>query len=211
MHIGWNQTIFLHHLPRSFTIQECDQLLSEQENFHPATILQDTDDGVEQIVDTTYRHHDRSMGFDTDLSVRLYEKVKDTLPPVCFDEEKQPWKLVKMNPFMRYLRYSPGQFFKAHQDEATELLDNNEGANGKLMSFITLQLYLSDNTEGATAFYQHFPLVNHEKNDISTPDVKILPRKGDVVLFQHDLIHEGQPLLKEYKYTLRTDVLYRKA
>ena len=72
-------------------------------------------------------------------------------------------------------------------------------------SFITLQLYLSDNQEGATNFYETFPITKDEK-----PTVSILPRKGQVVLFDHRIFHEGCILVTEHKYALRTDVFYKK-
>jgi hypothetical protein len=91
-----------------------------------------------------------------------------------------------------------GQFFECHIDDYTYL------ESTKQRSFITLQLYLSNNTEGPTNFYKEFPIENLYKK----PVIQVFPSIGDIVLFEHELRHEGALLITEHKYSLRTDVLY---
>jgi hypothetical protein len=47
-----------------------------------------------------------------------------------------------------------------------------------------------------------------EKNGNNIKMVKITPKAGSVVLFEHDLFHRGRPLLWGTKYVLRTDIMF---
>ena len=38
--------------------------------------------------------------------------------------------------------------------------------------------------------------------------MSVLPQAGLVVLFEHGLLHEGQPVVSGTKIAIRTDVLY---
>ena len=37
----------------------------------------------------------------------------------------------------------------------------------------------------------------------------IKPKQGQVLIFEHQQLHEGAPVLTGQKYVLRTDVMYR--
>jgi hypothetical protein len=39
--------------------------------------------------------------------------------------------------------------------------------------------------------------------------IEIKPRTGDVLMFRHELWHEGRPIQSGEKYVLRTDLFYR--
>jgi hypothetical protein len=43
----------------------------------------------------------------------------------------------------------------------------------------------------------------------STKNVPCIPRTGMVLVFEHDILHEGSALRKGRKYAMRTDVMYR--
>jgi hypothetical protein len=43
----------------------------------------------------------------------------------------------------------------------------------------------------------------------STKHVPCIPRTGMVLVFEHEILHEGSALRKGRKYTMRTDVMYR--
>lgn len=65
----------------------------------------------------------------------------------------------------------------------------------------TVQLYLNEGFEGgATTFIHH---------DDEKKNVPCIPRTGMVLVFQHDIYHEGSALIKGRKYTIRTDVMYK--
>jgi len=89
-------------------------------------------------------------------------------------------------------------YFKPHYDGCFARKDSNE------RSFLTIQIYLSDNltTGGATRFLA----CNQD-----VPSVDIQPEKGLVLVFDHRILHEGCPLVEGTKYTIRSDVMYAPA
>ena len=97
---------------------------------------------------------------------------------------------------MRFLKYSPGEYFKPHRDGSYKRPD------GKEISFVTIQLYLNEGFEGGkTTFMSGF-------NGPSERDVGVTPKIGRVLVFQHEILHEGSLLMAGTKYTMRTDVMY---
>lgn len=79
--------------------------------------------------------------------------------------------------------------------------------SGEERSFYTLHLYLNERDEdndllgGATTFHAY---------DVER-DFNVYPRTGRVLLFQHrDLWHSGQEVERGVKYTLRTDVMFKR-
>ena len=44
--------------------------------------------------------------------------------------------------------------------------------------------------------------------DGTSKDVGVTPKIGRVLVFQHDILHEGSVLVRGTKYTMRTDVMY---
>ncbi|KAK3392084.1 hypothetical protein B0T20DRAFT_362531 [Sordaria brevicollis] len=123
------------------------------------------------------------------------------------------WEFVNVNQRLRFLRYSPGQFFRPHCDSPYRALDpiNPDRLNETLF---TIHLYLNDckseappelkeQTElegGATAM-----LSGDEKRKY---DVEC--KVGRVLIFQHRrVLHAGADVLRGVKYSVRTDVMYR--
>ena len=78
--------------------------------------------------------------------------------------------------------------------------------SGEEMSFYTLHLYLNDSIDdkiggGATSFWS--------MNEKRKYDVK--PKTGRVLIFQHrGLLHDGAEVTSGIKYTLRTDLMFKK-
>ena len=65
------------------------------------------------------------------------------------------------------------------------------------MSCVSVQAYLNQNfKDGFTTF----------RSGERYLDVK--PRTGSILLFQHDILHEGVTVIQGSKYLLRTDVMY---
>jgi len=113
-----------------------------------------------------------------------------------------------LNPRIRVLKYDAcdKDEFQGHFDATTEIHSLGQ------TSYLTILLYLNDGggkdfDGGETEFLSQDGNDNQEKpnNDFS---VKIAPRAGSVVLFEHDLFHRGRPLLCGTKYVLRTDVMF---
>lgn len=128
------------------------------------------------------------------LATWLLEVLRPHLPDQLADGSH----LVELNERMRFLCYTPGQYFTEHQD-GCYCRPNNHPRKGD-RSRITVQLYLHDVPEtygGATTFFPgHSYSVKHQ------------PEAGSVLLFTQDLVHEGTLVEKGIKYTLRTEAMY---
>ena len=117
---------------------------------------------------------------------------------------KETWKITRANERLRFLKYTPGMYFREHCDGSYITPDGQE------MSFLTIHIYLNGTdqekgklplTGGATRFYRH--------NFVDYYDVN--PRTGACLVFQHrNLLHSGEDVVTGTKYTLRTDIMYKK-
>jgi len=72
--------------------------------------------------------------------------------------------------------------------------------DGSQKSYITIQLYLNEGFSGGNTTF--LSLKKDEEN------VGVIPRTGSILVFQHDIVHEGSLLEDGIKYTIRTDVMY---
>lgn len=130
------------------------------------------------------------------------------------------WKPDNLNPCLRYGRYRPGsQGFRPHRD-ATYIKDEDT------RSVLTLILYLDDQFEGGdTVFYRTTQprrlieqTVAEEMEGGFVEKFRVRPRPGRVLLFDHNMIHSGEPVHSSSssegsqggKHFLRTDVVYRR-
>ena len=103
-----------------------------------------------------------------------------------------------LNERLSFLKYSTCEYFRAHEDGYYIRPDNSE------MSFIKVQIYLNDLKEedgGATTFIKD--IYNRIYQDYS-----VIPKVGRVLLFEHNIEHEGSILKNGVKYCIRTDVMY---
>ncbi|KAF5662162.1 oxidoreductase containing protein [Fusarium heterosporum] len=161
-----------------------------------------------------YRESDRIIWDQQTIVDRLWERcalsegLRDLLavaPPQPYVEDGN-WNFSRFNNRMRFLKYSPGQYFKPHCDGSYYY---TEGDGIEFETFYTVHLYLNDAVEndptselqgGATSFLDN----KREKR------VDVNPKAGSVLIFQHDgLFHEGATVTNGVKYTMRTDILYK--
>ncbi len=180
-------------LDNVFTKEECDNLikLSEEipENYEVAKVTYND----EQIIDTNYRNNKRWLNFDKKLADIFFEKIKSYIP-IEFEGNK----VSCLNERLSFLKYSYGEYFKPHEDGYYIRPDDSE------MSYITVQIYLNDLKEedgGATTF------IENVYNGIYK-NYSVIPKAGRVLLFEHDIEHEGSILKNGLKYCIRTDVMY---
>jgi WD40 repeat protein len=178
-----------------FTLQECQTLLPEsvKESFQKAVTN----------YPTSYRNNDRFVIDNNQLARQLFDKVKPYLPSTVTIEsdnvaESGVWKLQELNSRIRYCRYSSGQYFSRH-------LDGVYYRSQELQSKLTFMVYLNgaeDFTGGRTLFYQ-------SKN---TQEIWMAytPQQGDLIVFDHNLWHEGEALQSGEKFVLRSDILYQR-
>lgn len=176
-----------------FTLQECQALLPEavKESFQKAIAN----------YPTSYRNNDRFVTDNNQLARDLFDKVKPYLPSTVTIQsnnatESGVWKL--LNSRIRYCRYSAGQYFSRH-------LDGVYYRSQEVQSKLTFMAYLNgveDFTGGRTLFY-------HSK-DAQEIWMAYTPQQGDLIVFDHNLWHEGEVLQSGEKFVLRSDILYRR-
>ncbi|KAM9969395.1 hypothetical protein ACTFIR_001230 [Dictyostelium discoideum] len=173
-----------------FTKEECEELirLSEEKGYEPALV--NTGNGQQELM-TDVRNNDRCIIDTEELSNKIYERIKEFIP-----QDFRGHKVVSLNERLRFLRYYPGQEFKAHFDGSYE---RTEGPKTGERSHITCQLYLNDVEKGGETTFFVGP--NQE-------EIKVNPSTGMIILFQHRILHQGSPVVSGVKYVIRTDVMY---
>jgi len=184
---GENKNKLAFILENVFTPAECDKWIKLSHDNGYAKALINTGDGYE--LDLTVRNNDRSIVDDVDLALCLWDRIKPFIPNDFMGK-----KLLGINPRLRFLKYTGGEYFKPHYD------GSYVAPNGST-SLITVQLYLKgDCTGGATRF------LLDQMN--ATEYVDVEPTAGRVLVFEHDIYHEGCTVVDGIKYTVRTDIMY---
>lgn len=139
--------------------------------------------GRKQVLNTAIRNNDRVIYDDNDLAEDYYKRSYEFLV-----NELSRSKVSGLNSRFRFYKYSVGQQFKHHQD-GSYIKNINE------WSEFTFMIYLNDDFEGGeTKFLRSI----------------VEPRKGTLLIFKHELVHEGCPVINGTKYVLRTDVMYQR-
>ena len=109
-------------------------------------------------------------------------------------------------------------------DECDRTKDQDSNQSSQMQSLITVLLYLNDGDGidfdgGETLYlnYDHGTAVQRQnvrkqipwnEQEENANIVKVVPKTGRVVLFEHDLFHSGAPLSRGTKYIMRTDILF---
>lgn len=170
----------------------CDELIarSERMGFQPAPIT--TSRGF--VMAPEIRDNTRVMLDDRLLAASLWRRLAeaDAVPKV-----RGRWHAIGLNERFRFYRYERGQRFRWHRDGAFVRSSTER-------SHLTLLLYLNDppmlnaksDEGGATQF------------DLGGVNLSVEPKAGRVLLFEHEVRHQGAPVIEGRKYVLRTDVMY---
>lgn len=169
---------------------ECEALIERIEGLSPAAAPITTARGFEMRPDV--RNNERVIFDDVELAASLFARLARALPGQLLGRHQELLgRPCGLNERFRGYRYSPGQYFAPHFDGAF-IRDTREASE------LTVLLYLNDGfTGGATTFCDW--------------EVSVQPRRGQALLFQHLVRHEGQAVKSGRKYVLRTDVMYRSA
>ncbi len=179
-----------------FTAAECQQFihLSEQKGYEAATITLGRNHFE---LRTEVRNNDRVIYDDMQLAEQLFERLQPMLPA-----QLHGWDLIGLNERFRFYRYQSGQTFRPHWDGMYERHDWES-------SQLSLLIYLSDDfVGGETIFYQDTGM---RKPCQETRQAVVVPQQGQVLIFEHQQLHEGAPVSSGIKYVLRTDVMYKHA
>lgn len=185
-----------------FSPAECAEMIaaSEARGYDQALI----NAGYAQLLDTSTRNSMRNIWDNPETAAEIHSRVAPHLPnetePHSFGYSCSPQLLrcAGLNERLRFLRYDAGDFFAAHQDGSYERPDRSS------RSYLTLMLYLNsgggvDFTGGETSFVSQSG---------ANADVAFVPRAGDVLIFTHPVLHQGNEVTRGRKYAVRTDVMY---
>ena len=171
------------HVQENFlTPEECKGFIdfSEKEGYEEAKVR--TREG--EVMNKDYRDNDRVIWDNSQVAKQMYELVKQYLPPMINGYEP-----CGLNERFRFYRYRDTQRFRPHVDGAFKRSDTE-------VSLITMLIYLNEDFEGGET-----PLI--------TLNESIKPKTGMLLLFDHKILHAGQPVINGTKYVLRTDVMYK--
>jgi hypothetical protein len=194
---------YIRVLENILTKQECDRLIeiSERKGYEAALV---NVGGGRQRLMANVRNNDRCIIDNWEIMEACWQRILS----VCQDGEllygpsQQDRRLhaVGLNERMRILRYDPGTYFSPHYDGSYRRSYEAGPDRVGEVSCVTAQFYLNEGFKGgATRFLDGW-------NESQFYDV--IPKVGSVLLFQHDLNHEGSLLVEGRKYALRTDVMY---
>lgn len=189
------------------TPDECKQMIERAESggFEDASIYDRRANRIHRNCQRWYEH-------DNDLAAKWYDRILEALDdtPSEYKIRNAPWmgrrynstslpiRSVGLNERLRVLKYSQGEYFGSHMD--TKFVRGpNYGDKAGETSHVSVQVYLNDKFKGGqTRFHgkgRHY-------------DVK--PKTGSILIFDHNLLHQGAVIKSGKKYVVRTDVMYRK-
>ncbi|KAG0097522.1 hypothetical protein BGZ93_002577 [Podila epicladia] len=177
---------------------ECRALIAraEHQGYDIALVNTGSGDGVHV---PGYRDGQRCIIDDTHFAAQMWERIKLYVPA-----KYKGRPVVGLNERMRFLKYGPGDKFEAHMDGEYRRADGS-GHRTKM----TIQLYLNDACEGgATTFLNERAMWRVEGDQEQELKVAVAPKVGQLLVFQHDLVHEGSAVQSGVKYVIRSDVLY---
>jgi predicted 2-oxoglutarate/Fe(II)-dependent dioxygenase YbiX len=189
------------------TPDECKQMIERAESggFEDASIYDRRANRIHRNCQRWYEH-------DNDLAASWYDRILEALDdtPSEYKIRNAPWmgrrynstslpiRSVGLNERLRVLKYSQGEYFGSHMD--TKFVRGpNYGDKAGETSHVSVHVYLNDKFKGGqTRFHgkgRHY-------------DVK--PKTGSILIFDHNLLHQGAVIKSGKKYIVRTDVMYRK-
>ncbi|KAI1121385.1 hypothetical protein F5Y10DRAFT_256450 [Nemania abortiva] len=165
-----------------------------------------------------YRNSDRIIWDNQEIVDRMWARMAtvseirealSAVPTFALDvpADSASYEFYKVNKRLRFLKYTPGQFFKPHCDGPY----GERAPEGYMVqTYMTVHLYLNDSQQvvgpgvdlvgGATSFLSRN---NSRKLDVD-------PKAGRVLIFQHALLrHSGDDVKAGTKYTVRTDIMYK--
>lgn len=168
-----------------------------------------------------YRLSNYNEGFANALWRRLKPFMAETwdynpYTPTDHDNHAK-WKPIGVNPLMRFIRYDEGGQLVGHYDAAYVKDDNQR-------SLMSLILYITNNSNGGATRFLRDPQAGKRMDEMDFSDWdrsgnndEVIytnhPEAGSALLFNHRMLHDGQPLgpRSPGKLIIRTDLMFEKA
>lgn len=173
-------TNHIYTIDNFWTSQKCEAFISKSEAIGYEPATVTTEKGQKLIEEV--RNNNRILHNDAILANTIWRELEPFAPNQFGNS-----KAFGLNELFRFYKYQAGQQFKKHRDQSFI-------RNGVEASYFTFMIYLNDNYEGGTTIFNN---------------LTIKPKQGTVLIFQHDLEHEGSAVQLGIKYVLRTDIMYR--
>ncbi|CAG8547513.1 5878_t:CDS:1 [Ambispora leptoticha] len=171
------------------TPEECQSLIDLSEAGGYEIALVNVGSGRQRLI-TNVRNNYSHIRDDPVITNVLWKRIEQFVPAVWYDRP-----VVGLSERLRFLRYDPGQKFEAHCDGTYVRPDGSE------KSCITFQLYLNEGFVGGETSFLSYSL--------SRVKVKVVPKTGMVLVFQHNLLHEASIVIEGRKYAIRADIMYK--
>jgi hypothetical protein len=170
----------------------------------------------------------RLSNFNEAFADVLWRRLKPFLPDVRVCDPFTPtdhdnhslWRPIGVNPLMRFIRYEDGGQLVAHYDGTYAKTETQR-------TLMSLVIYLTTNEYGATRFLRD-PQVGKRMDEMDFSDwdraghddeviFANKPRAGHALLFDHRLLHDGEPFQQgsqewdKEKIIIRTDIVFERA
>jgi len=168
-----------------------------------------------------YRNNDRVVANSREVSELIWNRIKSYIKEIEVTSKQSHrvgmgyglegvWKPNELNECWRLCRYQPGGHFAPHYD-------GNFIRSPIERSMKTFMLYLNGGfVGGATNFIdENQQLHKNPKTGIFQAEenyilLRISPEPGMAIIFNHQILHEGQQLASGLKYIMRTDIMFTK-
>ena len=176
--------------------EECRRLIeiSEGCSYEPALV----NVGMgRQIMMSDVRKSGRVILDSPEATEIIWRRLKHLVPPEIVPGVSSKWRAVGLNERLRFLKYSPGDYFAPHSDGR---FVQEQGPHKGETSYMTVMLYLNEPAKGGETNF-----LNPRDQDEA---VSVWPRAGLALVFDNDLLHEGAMLQRGVKYAIRTDVMF---
>jgi hypothetical protein len=149
-----------------------------------------------------YRNNQRLIAISDQLADNVWNRLqpqmqfKDVhnITPLGFATEGL-WLPSGMNQAFLFSRYKPGQYFKPHYDGMYKNMNQE-------VSIFTVTIYLNDDFQGGSVKFLR-------SREDPTVIYKYVPKRGDALIFNHDVYHEGETVQSKLKYIARGCIMFR--
>lgn len=163
---------------------ECEQWIHATEGHGFAEAPITTARGF--VMAPSVRNNTRVIIDDRERAAALWGRLSAFIPQTL-----EGHSVVGLNERFRVYRYDPGQYFRWHSDGPFV-------RSPRERSLLTLMVYLSQDFSGGSTDF-----------DTRRDALRVTPRAGMALVFEHSVRHQGAPIIAGRKYVLRTDVMYR--
>lgn len=147
-----------------------------------------------------YRSNTRRIIYYDDLKEIIWERTKSFMTAeVPHKTLQQKWRVNGLNPQFRFCRYTPGQKFAPHYD-GDFIIDSSE------KSLYTYMIYLNGGFDGGATNFLADGASGGTRGRILE---SLPPEPGMLLVFEHQIFHEGEELRSGVKYMMRSDLMYK--